>query len=138
MLESNWFQNNISTSWHFVINLFLITALLCGFLEINWYIISWISFIRCSFKSKSCMVLQNMCTSRPDCLEQSNQIKALQALRCEGSNQLQKRAKSPTKPFPSLTFPLTGRFSLQYYTRWLPVRFYFPAALLSLALFSQR
>lgn len=99
-------------SWHFVMNLFLITALLYGFLEINWYIIPWVSFIRCSFKSKLCMLLQNVCTSRPDRLEQSNQIELLQALCCEGSNQSKKRAKSPTKPFPSLTFPLTGRFSL--------------------------
>jgi len=119
-------------------NLFLITPLLYGFLQINWYIMSCLSFIRCSFKSKSYTLLQNMCTSRPDCLEQSYQIKLLQALCCEGSHQSQERAKSPTKPFPSLIFPLTGRFSLQYYTHWLPVRLYFPAACLSLALFSQR
>lgn len=84
------------------------------------------------------MLLQNVCASRPDCLEQSNQIKLLQALCGKGSNQSQKRAKSPTKPFPSLTSALTGRFSFHYYTCWLPVRLYFPAAHLSQALFSQR
>lgn len=136
-LESNWLQSNISISWHFVMNFLLIIALLWLLLfffflfEVNWYILSWVSFIRCSFKSKSCMLLQSTCTSRPDCLEQSNQIKSLQAMCCEGSNQSQKRAKSPTKPFPSLTFPLTGKFSLQYYTCWLPDRLYFPAARLS-------
>lgn len=92
-------------------NIFLITALLYGFLEINWHIISWVLFIRYSFKSKSCMVLQHMCTCRPDCLEQSNQIKLHQALCWEGSNQMHKRAKSPLNlsslsPFPWLAgFP---------------------------------
>lgn len=103
------------------------------FSEIKWYVSSWVSFIRCSFKSKSCVFLQSTCTSRAYCLEQSNQIKLLQAVCCEASNQSQKRTKSPTKPFPSLTFPLAGRFPLQCYTCWLPDRLYFPAARLSSA-----
>lgn len=111
-------------------NLLLITVHLYAvfFSEIKWYISLWVSFIRCSFKSKWCVLLQSTCTSRAHCLKQSNQIKLLQAVCCEAS---QKRTKSPTKPFPSLTFPLTGRFPLQRYTCWLPDRLYFPAARLS-------
>lgn len=107
-LESDRFQDNVCTSWHFTMNLFLVTALLYGFLY--GYTVSPVSFVSCSLEGGLCMLPQNVCASRPDYPEQSNQIKLLQALCCEGSNLSQKRGKSPMKPVPSLTFPLTGGF----------------------------